>query len=163
MKRALITGITGQDGSYLAELLLAHGYEVHGVIRRASTFNTQRIDHIYQDPNEENCAASIALWGFGQHGVDPRSDLPSGAGRNLQSRRAKPRQGEFRDAGLHRRRHRAWHHKDSGGHSPQWNQNEVLPGLQFGNVRRGARPRRMKPRHSNRAALMRLPKCTVIG
>ncbi len=54
MKRALITGITGQDGSYLAELLLAHGYEVHGVIRRASTFNTQRIDHIYQDPNEEN-------------------------------------------------------------------------------------------------------------
>ena len=54
MKRALITGITGQDGSYLAELLLAHGYEVHGVIRRASTFNTQRIDHIYQDPNEED-------------------------------------------------------------------------------------------------------------
>jgi len=54
MKRALITGITGQDGSYLAELLLAHGYEVHGVIRRASTFNTQRIDHIYQDPNEES-------------------------------------------------------------------------------------------------------------
>jgi GDPmannose 4,6-dehydratase len=52
MKRALITGITGQDGSYLAELLLAQGYEVHGVIRRASTFNTQRIDHIYQDPNE---------------------------------------------------------------------------------------------------------------
>jgi GDPmannose 4,6-dehydratase len=54
VKRALITGITGQDGSYLAELLLAQGYEVHGVIRRASTFNTQRIDHIYQDPNEED-------------------------------------------------------------------------------------------------------------
>lgn len=52
MKRALITGITGQDGSYLAELLLSKGYEVHGIIRRASTFNTQRIDHIYQDPNE---------------------------------------------------------------------------------------------------------------
>jgi GDPmannose 4,6-dehydratase len=52
MKRALITGITGQDGSYLAELLLAKGYEVHGIIRRASTFNTKRIDHIYQDPNE---------------------------------------------------------------------------------------------------------------
>lgn len=50
-KRALVTGITGQDGSYLAELLLSKGYEVHGVIRRASTFNTQRIDHIYQDPN----------------------------------------------------------------------------------------------------------------
>ncbi len=52
MTRALITGITGQDGSFLAELLLAKGYEVHGLIRRASTFNTERIDHIYQDPHE---------------------------------------------------------------------------------------------------------------
>jgi len=53
-KVALITGITGQDGSYLAELLLAKNYEVHGLIRRASTFNTERIDHIYQDPHEPN-------------------------------------------------------------------------------------------------------------
>src|SRR3972149_482477 len=51
MKKALITGITGQDGSYLAELLLEKGYEVHGIIRRASTFNTGRIDHLYQDPH----------------------------------------------------------------------------------------------------------------
>ena len=51
MKRALITGITGQDGSYLAELLLAKGYEVHGIIRRASTFNTSRIDYLYADPH----------------------------------------------------------------------------------------------------------------
>jgi len=51
-KRALITGVTGQDGSYLAELLLAKGYEVHGIIRRASSFNTQRIDPIYQDPHQ---------------------------------------------------------------------------------------------------------------
>ena len=51
MKKALITGITGQDGSYLAELLLAKGYEVHGIIRRASTFNTSRIDHLYSDPH----------------------------------------------------------------------------------------------------------------
>ncbi|HMF51337.1 MAG TPA: GDP-mannose 4,6-dehydratase [Candidatus Saccharimonadales bacterium] len=51
MKKALITGITGQDGSYLAELLLGKGYEVHGVMRRASTFNTERIDHLYQDPH----------------------------------------------------------------------------------------------------------------
>ena len=50
-KRALITGITGQDGSYLAELLLSKGYEVHGIIRRASTFNTARIDHLYSDPH----------------------------------------------------------------------------------------------------------------
>lgn len=52
MKKALITGITGQDGSYLAEFLLSKGYEVHGIIRRASTFNTTRIDHIYVDPHE---------------------------------------------------------------------------------------------------------------
>jgi len=51
MKRALITGITGQDGSYLAELLLGKGYEVHGIIRRASSFNTERIDHLYTDPH----------------------------------------------------------------------------------------------------------------
>ncbi len=51
MKKAIITGITGQDGSYLAELLLKKNYEVHGVIRRASTFNTSRIDHLYQDPH----------------------------------------------------------------------------------------------------------------
>lgn len=53
MKKALITGITGQDGSYLAELLLSKGYEVHGIIRRSSTFNTVRIDNIYVDPHEE--------------------------------------------------------------------------------------------------------------
>ena len=52
MKRALVTGITGQDGSYLAELLLEKGYEVHGVVRRSSSFNTARIDHLYQDPHE---------------------------------------------------------------------------------------------------------------
>ena len=51
-KKALITGITGQDGSYLAELLLDKGYEVHGIKRRASSFNTTRIDHLYQDPHE---------------------------------------------------------------------------------------------------------------
>src|ERR1700691_1611019 len=52
MKRALITGITGQDGAYLAEFLLEKGYEVHGIKRRASSFNTARIDHLYQDPHD---------------------------------------------------------------------------------------------------------------
>lgn len=54
MKRALITGVTGQDGSYLAEFLLERGYEVHGIKRRASLFNTQRVDHIYEDPHVDN-------------------------------------------------------------------------------------------------------------
>ncbi|MAF40514.1 MAG: GDP-mannose 4,6-dehydratase, partial [Cyanobium sp. ARS6] len=53
-KTALITGITGQDGSYLAELLLEKGYEVHGIKRRASSFNTTRIDHLYQDPHVDD-------------------------------------------------------------------------------------------------------------
>ena len=52
MKKAFITGITGQDGSYLAEFLLSKNYEVHGIIRRASTFNTGRINHIYMDPHD---------------------------------------------------------------------------------------------------------------
>src|SRR5450631_3590566 len=54
MKTALITGITGQDGAYLAEFLLKKGYEVHGIKRRASLFNTDRIDHLYHDPHEPN-------------------------------------------------------------------------------------------------------------
>src|SRR5471030_538952 len=58
-KRALITGITGQDGSYLTELLLSKGYEVHGIIRRASTFNTSRLEHIYADPHVEKAALKL--------------------------------------------------------------------------------------------------------
>ena len=54
MKKALITGVTGQDGSYLAEFLLKKGYEVHGIKRRASSLNTQRIDHIFEDPHSDN-------------------------------------------------------------------------------------------------------------
>ena len=61
LKKALITGITGQDGSYLAELLLSKGYEVHGLIRRASTFNTRRIDHIYHDPHGNGQKVDIFL------------------------------------------------------------------------------------------------------
>ena len=58
-KTALITGITGQDGAYLAEFLLAKGYSVHGVKRRASSFNTDRIDHLYQDPHEQNVRLTL--------------------------------------------------------------------------------------------------------
>ena len=61
MKRALITGITGQDGSYLTEFLLNKGYEVHGIKRRSSSFNTQRLDHLYQDPQIENVTLSYIM------------------------------------------------------------------------------------------------------
>src|SRR5688572_19337809 len=59
MKKALITGVTGQDGAYLAELLLEKGYEVHGIKRRTSLINTQRVDHLYQDPHEKNVRFSL--------------------------------------------------------------------------------------------------------
>ena len=58
-KKALITGITGQDGAYLAELLLGKGYEVHGIKRRASQLNTERIDHLYQDPHEDDVRLTL--------------------------------------------------------------------------------------------------------
>ena len=58
-KKALITGITGQDGAYLTELLLEKGYEVHGIKRRASQLNTDRIDHLYQDPHEDNVRLTL--------------------------------------------------------------------------------------------------------
>ena len=54
VKKALITGVTGQDGSYLTELLLEKNYEVHGIVRRSSNFNTERLDHLYQDPFKKN-------------------------------------------------------------------------------------------------------------
>jgi len=78
-KVALITGVTGQDGSYLAEFLLAKGYEVHGLIRRSSTFNTSRIDHIFQDPHEKNARFRL------HHG-----DLIDGVGLTNLIREIKP-------------------------------------------------------------------------
>jgi GDPmannose 4,6-dehydratase len=79
VRKALITGITGQDGSYLAELLLQKGYQVHGVIRRSSSFNTGRIDHLYQDPHEPGCRL------FLHHG-----DLADGSSLNLLLKRIRP-------------------------------------------------------------------------
>ena len=78
-KVALITGVTGQDGSYLAEFLLAKGYEVHGLIRRSSTFNTSRIDHIYQDPHDKNPKLFLHY-----------GDLIDGVGLTTLSREIKP-------------------------------------------------------------------------
>ena len=79
MKKALITGITGQDGSYLAELLLAKGYEVHGIIRRSSSFNTERLDHIYQDPHEHGARLKLHY-----------GDLTDGIGLTEVIRKASP-------------------------------------------------------------------------
>jgi len=74
MRKALVTGVTGQDGSYLAEFLLSRDYEVHGIIRRASTFNTERIDHIFVDPHVPS-ARLFLHYGDGRGGPD---DIASG-------------------------------------------------------------------------------------
>jgi GDPmannose 4,6-dehydratase len=79
MKKALITGITGQDGSYLAELLLEKGYEVHGIIRRSSSFNTGRIDHIYRDPHYKDARLFLHY-----------GDLSDASGLNQTMRKVKP-------------------------------------------------------------------------
>ena len=85
LQRALITGITGQDGSYLAELLLSKGYEVHGVIRRASTFNTGRIDHIYgsapsQRPHVLALRRSLDWQPLNRSGISPEDSRYLGSG-----------------------------------------------------------------------------------
>ena len=80
VKKALITGITGQDGSYLAEFLLEKGYEVHGIIRRASTFNTGRIDHLYQDPHINGVRLFLALWRYSGLDESDQASLSTPAG-----------------------------------------------------------------------------------
>jgi GDPmannose 4,6-dehydratase len=99
MKRALITGVTGQDGSYLAELLLEKGYEVYGMVRRSSSFNTERLDRIYQDPHVPTTAAPV----YGD--LDDASSLnrasARSARRDLQPGRAEPRPRQLRRPGVH--------------------------------------------------------------
>ena len=121
-KRALITGITGQDGSYLAELLLSKDYEVHGIIRRSSSFNTGRLDHLYTDPHDP---AGRLFLHYGDlvdstvvsrivREVDPRRGLPPG--------RAVARPSLLRHPRVHGRRHGAGHDpiagSDPAGGSP---------------------------------------------
>ena len=95
MKKAFLTGITGQDGSYLAEFLLNKGYEVHGLIRRSSTFNTDRIDHLYRDFHDPDARLFLH---FGDLSVSGQlMDLLAlhQARRNLSSGRAKPCAGKL--------------------------------------------------------------------
>ena len=74
--KALITGITGQDGSYLAELLLSKGYEVHGIIRRSSSFNTGRLEHLYRDPHEKGVRFFLHFGDLHDAGNIETSDAP---------------------------------------------------------------------------------------
>ena len=140
MKRALITGITGQDGAYLAEFLLDKGYEVHGIKRRASSFNTARIDHLYCDPHEAGGALPAAL--RGPHRCDqPHPHHPgSAARRDLQPGRPEPRHGVLRDPGVHGQRRRLGDPAAPGGHPHPGaeGQDPILPGLDLRALRQGA-------------------------
>ena len=91
MKTALVTGITGQDGAYLAELLLQKGYEVHGIKRRSSLFNTDRIDHLYRDPHERNVRLKLHYGDLTDATNLIRIIQQVRPGRDLQPRRAEPR------------------------------------------------------------------------
>ncbi len=97
-KKALVTGITGQDGSYLAELLLGKGYEVHGLVRRSSTFNTRRIDHLYVDPHETGARFFLHYGDLSDSGQLSHLIYNHPAGRNLSSGGPEPRAGQLRHA-----------------------------------------------------------------
>ena len=135
MKRALITGITGQDGSYLTELLISKGYQVHGIIRRSSTFNTGRIDHLYQDPHETDQRLVLH---YGD--LTDSSRLVTLIEKN-PSRRGVPPGGavacarELRRAGVHRQHHRGRDDAAARGDPDGRGRHEVLPGVVVGDVR----------------------------
>ena len=127
-KTALITGITGQDGSYLAELLLAKGYEVHGLIRRSSSFSTGRIDHLYHDPHESGARLHAPLRRPDRLLVADRPPPPGPARRGLQPGRPEPRQGQLRDARVHRRHGRHGHPAAARGRADRRLADPLLPG-----------------------------------
>ena len=137
-KRALITGITGQDGSYLAELLLSKGYEVHGMIRRASTFNTGRLEPIYADPHFRRSALILHYGDLSDASALARLIGKIAAGRNLQSRRAKPCARELRQPGIYDGHHGHGRGAVAGSHPRDGHQTALLPGLVERDVRQGA-------------------------
>ena len=161
-KRALITGVTGQDGAYLAEFLLAKGYEVHGIKRRASLFNTARIDHLYQDPHDQprnfvlhhgDMTDSCSLIRIVQS-VQPDEITTCGA---------EPRRRVVRGTGIHRQRRRPGHAAPAGSdpHPEAGRQVALLPGLDLRAVRPGAgnaaaRDARSSPQPLRRRQALRL-------
>ena len=139
-KVALITGVTGQDGAYLSELLLDKGYIVHGVKRRSSSFNTGRIDHLYSDPARSGGALLPAFrrpHRFDQHHP---ADPGGAAERDLQSGRPEPCAGELRDARIHRQCGRDRHAAALGGdpHPAHGAKRALLPGVHLRALRQGA-------------------------
>ncbi len=137
---ALITGVTGQDGAYLAEYLLGLGYTVHGIKRRSSSFNTARVDHLYAGSARRQRAVPAALWRHDRLDQPDPADAADQADRDLQSRRAKPCRRQLREPGIHRqcRRHRRAAPAGGDPHPRHGEGDAVLPGLDLGALRPGA-------------------------
>ena len=159
MRKALITGITGQDGSYLSEFLLDKGYEVHGIVRRASTFNTDRIDHLYHDPHDP--AARLLLhYGDLTDGSSLRRILEKVEPDEVYNLGAQSHvKVSFEQSGIHGRRRGDGHAAAARGrarscsHEPASRSGSIRPAR-----RRCSAPptrRRARPRRSTRAALTR--------
>ena len=132
MKTALISGITGQDGSFLAEFLLQKGYEVHGILRRSSSFNTGRIEHLYFDEWVRDMKQKRTINLHYGDMTDSSSLI-----RIIQPRCAKPCKSIFRRTGIHRRGrcHRHAAYAGSCPHPRNGEKNKDLPGLHFGALR----------------------------
>ena len=162
MKKALITGITGQDGSYLAELLLDKGYEVYGIIRRSSTFNTDRIDHLYRDPHEPDVRLRLIYGDLTDAQLDQPRDPRRAARRDLQPRRAEPRARQLRRARVHRRDAAALGACGCSRRSARPGLTlPLLPGVVVAScTARSWRLRRRRPRRSIRARPTRAPRST---
>ena len=134
-KRALITGITGQDGSYLAELLLSKDYEVHGIIRRSSSFNTGRLDHLYTDPHDPAGRPVPPLRGPGRFHRRVPDRARGRSGRGLPPGRPIARPRLLRHPRVHGGRHGARDDPAAGGDPAGGEPRPVLPGVIVGDVR----------------------------
>ena len=160
-KRALITGITGQDGSYLAELLLAKGYEVHGVVRRSSSFNTERIDHLYRDPHDPEARLFLHYGDLGDGSALGGAAWQGQARRDLQPRRAEPRARQLRCPRVHRRRDRARHGAPARGDPRRRHRSHASTRPRRRScTARSSRRRSARPRRSIRAARTPPPRPT---
>ena len=140
-KVALITGVTGQDGAYLAELLLDKGYTVHGIKRRSSSFNTGRIEHLYQDPHEPN-QQFILHYGDMTDATNLIRIVQETQPDEIYNLAAQtPCAGELRDRRIHRQRGCARHAAAAGGDPPPRADEEdpLLSGVDVGALRQGAR------------------------
>ena len=162
MKRALITGITGQDGSYLAELLLAKGYEVHGIVRRSSSFNTERLDHIYQDPHVADYRLRLVYGDLDDASVAATRMLRTRqARRDLQPRRAEPRARQLRRARVHRVDGRRWARCACSRRSARRGIDAaLLPGVVVARCSARAPPPQNETTPFHRAARTRAPRCS---